>query len=220
MAEPDFDAPPATTEYTYTTPGVYKVKLTFRSDYGSYTTPEGTVHVVGELVPPTAQFDVTSSAPQVGEPVEFDASGSQGGSGKITGYEWNWGDGSSESLAGTATAAHTYAKAGPYTVKLVVTDNLGQKSVVDSQEVVVASAGNPVVGGTTTTPNPGNTGPPTITTGGGKTSTVKPLTDTQKLALALKACKKKPKKQRASCEKQARKKYSPKPKKKAKKKKK
>jgi hypothetical protein len=46
---------------------------------------------------------------------------------------------------------------------------------------------------------------PTTTT---DTSTTKTLTDTQKLAKALKACAKKPKRQRANCEKQARKKYA------------
>ncbi len=40
----------------------------------------------------------------------------------------------------------------------------------------------------------------------------KPLTEKQKLAKALKACKTKPKKKRAGCEKAARKKYGPKPK--------
>jgi hypothetical protein len=43
---------------------------------------------------------------------------------------------------------------------------------------------------------------------------VKPLTNAQKLANALKVCKKKPRKQRASCERSARKKYGAKPKKK------
>jgi hypothetical protein len=41
----------------------------------------------------------------------------------------------------------------------------------------------------------------------GATSTPKKLTNAQKLSRALKACKKKPRKQRASCERQARKKY-------------
>ena len=53
---PVFDVPPPTAEYTYTTDGKYKVKLTFRSDYGTYTTAEGTVNVLGSLVAPTAQF--------------------------------------------------------------------------------------------------------------------------------------------------------------------
>jgi hypothetical protein len=43
---------------------------------------------------------------------------------------------------------------------------------------------------------------------------VKPLTNAQKLANALKACKKKPKRQRSSCERNVRKKYGAKPKKK------
>ncbi len=139
MLAPQFDVPPSTAEYTYTVPGVYKVKLTFRGDYGSYTTQEGTVRVIGELVPPTAQFEVTTGSPKVGESVGVDASGSQGGSGKITGYEWNWGDGSpSESVEGTTTSAHAYTKAGTYTVKLVVSNNLNQKSVASSQQVTVS----------------------------------------------------------------------------------
>lgn len=49
--------------------------------------------------------------------------------------------------------------------------------------------------------------------GGSVKSVAKPLTDAQKLANALKACKKlKSKKQRSSCEKQARKRYASKPK--------
>ena len=50
------------------------------------------------------------------------------------------------------------------------------------------------------------------------TTTPKTLTSAQKLAGALKVCQKKPKKQRAGCEKQARKKYAPAARKKAKKK--
>ncbi len=45
----------------------------------------------------------------------------------------------------------------------------------------------------------------------------KKLTNPEKLAKALKACKKQPKNKRATCEKQAHKKYGPKPKKKKKK---
>ena len=82
---------------------------------------------------------MTTAAPQVGAAVDFDASASQGGSGTITGYEWKWGDGSAaESVSGTATAAHPYAKAGSYTVELIVTNNLNQRSLAASQQVVVA----------------------------------------------------------------------------------
>jgi PKD repeat protein len=40
----------------------------------------------------------------------------------VTNYSWNWGDGHSTSTA-SATAQHKYAKAGTYTVSLVVTDS-------------------------------------------------------------------------------------------------
>ncbi len=58
----------------------------------------------------------------------------------------------------------------------------------------------------------GNLPPPTSGNLGVKVSKPATLTLKQKLAKALKACKGKPKKKRATCEKQARKKYGPKPK--------
>jgi hypothetical protein len=45
-------------------------------------------------------------------------------SGTITAYHWDWGD--ATAAATTASASHTYASAGARTVKLMVTDNLGQ----------------------------------------------------------------------------------------------
>ena len=58
----------------------------------------------------------------------FDASASTDDHG-ITGYDWSYGDGSSGSSAGgVATASHTYALAGTYTVTLTVTDAAGQRS--------------------------------------------------------------------------------------------
>jgi len=43
--------------------------------------------------------------------------------GSITGYSWNWGDGSA--LSTTASPSHTYAAAGNYTITLTVHDNYG-----------------------------------------------------------------------------------------------
>jgi PKD repeat protein len=142
MQAPNFIAPPATAEYTYLTEGTYKVKLAFRSDYGTYTTSEGTVKVTGSIRAPTAQFNVVTPAPQAGAQTTFDASGSQGGSGVISAYQWSWGDGSEESIAasGSTTFTHTYSASGTYQVKLIVTNNLGHSSTAYSQSVVVAEA--------------------------------------------------------------------------------
>ena len=47
---------------------------------------------------------------------------------KVTSYLWRWGDGKSTTTK-FATTHHTYAKAGRYTVTLIVTDNRFQKTV-------------------------------------------------------------------------------------------
>ncbi|MGB3731830.1 PKD domain-containing protein [Microbacterium sp.] len=69
-----------------------------------------------EILPPTAEF--TAKAKYLG--VDVDGSASHASSGSITDYQWDWGDGSAASHG--ATASHTYAQPGSYTVALTVTD--------------------------------------------------------------------------------------------------
>jgi PKD repeat protein len=57
---------------------------------------------------------------QGGLTVELDGSGSTDTDGTITRYDWDFGDGTD---AATATASHTYAAPGEYTVSLRVRDN-------------------------------------------------------------------------------------------------
>jgi len=70
------------------------------------------------------------SEPAMGEtplPVRFDATSVEGPAGKIVSYAWDFGDGAK---AEGATAAHTYAKAGTYTVALQIKDAQGRTDVV------------------------------------------------------------------------------------------
>ncbi len=46
--------------------------------------------------------------------------------GKITGYVWNFGDGSKTVSTTANTAAHKYAKAGKYTITVTTTDSYKQ----------------------------------------------------------------------------------------------
>jgi PKD repeat protein len=82
----------------------------------------------------------TSSA--TGLAVAFDGSGSSDPGGTISGYAWDFGDGTS----GTGqTAAHTYAGAGNYAVTLTVTDNAGATGSVSRTVTVTAPPADTVV---------------------------------------------------------------------------
>ena len=78
-------------------------------------------------VAPTASFTATTN----GLGVTVDGSGSSDPDGTIASYAWEFGDGAT---GNGATASHTYATAGTYTVKLTVTDDDGE-SRSTSQEV-------------------------------------------------------------------------------------
>jgi len=70
---------------------------------------------------PTAAF--TGSCSTANTTCSFDASASTDTDGSITGYAWEYGDGST----GTGkTSSHTYSKSGYYSVRLTVTDNAGK----------------------------------------------------------------------------------------------
>ena len=101
--------------------------------------PTGT----GPVVNPTASFTTTQSTTN---PLtwSFDASNSAPSSGQtITGYAWNFGDGST---ASGQTTSHTYAAGGTYTVSLTVTDADGGMATtthqVHSGALVVNSTGD------------------------------------------------------------------------------
>jgi PKD repeat protein len=71
---------------------------------------------------PTASFVYSPTNPIVGQKVNFNAAGSSDGDGYIVSYEWNFGDGRTDSGQNTT---HKYKQAGSYNVVLVVTDNNG-----------------------------------------------------------------------------------------------
>jgi PKD domain/Divergent InlB B-repeat domain len=68
--------------------------------------------------PPRASFTVAC----IGMTCSFDASGSSDPDDPIVTYAWDFGDGAAGS---GQKASHTYARAGSYTVNLILTDNAG-----------------------------------------------------------------------------------------------
>jgi PKD repeat protein len=199
----------ATPSHAYVEPGNYTVTLKITNAENKTGEISHTITVAKAL--PIAAFSVTTTSPTAGQSVAFDGSASSDPDGPIANYEWNFGDG--ESASG-ATPSHIYAKPGSYTVTLKVADdegktgevshlvNIAQPVSLSSQPVSLSS--QPVSLSSLTTPlSKENTEP-------APKPKSKPLTNAQKLAKALKACKKyKSKGKRVSCKKAARKKYRP-----------
>ena len=87
--------------------------------------------------PPTASFTRTCTDLAC----SFDASASSDSDGTIVSYAWNFGDGSA---ASGATASHTFAASGSYTVTLTVTDDAGDSGAA-SQTVTVSDGNVPAL---------------------------------------------------------------------------
>ncbi|HEU5223731.1 MAG TPA: PKD domain-containing protein [Candidatus Lumbricidophila sp.] len=69
----------------------------------------------------------------------FDGSASSDPDGQITGYQWQFGDGS---VATGASTGHSYAAAGTYTTTLTVTDNQGGTHTATTTFAVTAPPGS------------------------------------------------------------------------------
>jgi PKD repeat protein len=122
----------ALVSHTYTLNGTFVVTLTIKDTNGLTATTNDQVTIGAGA---TAAFTFSPASPTAGV-VSFDASTSTASNGgTIVTYVWTFGDGTAVSTS-TPLVAHTYA-AGPYTVKLTVTDSDGSTGT-STQTLVVA----------------------------------------------------------------------------------
>jgi len=82
---------------------------------------------------PRAAFIPANKAVYLGEPIEFNAADSSDPDGRITAFEWTFGDG--EHAAG-AIVEHEYTLVGAFVVTLTVTDDGGKQNTTASHAYV------------------------------------------------------------------------------------
>jgi parallel beta-helix repeat protein len=133
----------ATATHTYTGGGTFTVTVTVSDAAGLTST--ATSQVTATLVGPTAAASVTPRMGATPLYVTADASESTAGSAAITGYAFDFGDGSTPVSGTVPTATHTYTTVGTFTVTTTVTDANGAKATVIHH--VVVSAGPAVANG-------------------------------------------------------------------------
>ncbi|MFO1439283.1 MAG: PKD domain-containing protein [Verrucomicrobiaceae bacterium] len=112
--------------------------LTAYDDYASL----GQFSLTGTVLPVNGQAPIAvadASAPTSGAAplaVSFSSSGSYDPDGTIAAYDWDFGDGTTSTVA---NPVKSYANPGTYTASLVVVDNTGLSSVADTVVIVVQS---------------------------------------------------------------------------------
>ncbi|KQZ90331.1 hypothetical protein ASD62_14575 [Phycicoccus sp. Root563] len=122
-----------TASHAYAAAGTYTVRLTVTDDRGATNSTTRAVTVVTNQAP-TASFTDSESFLTLG----VNGSASSDPDGTVASYAWDFGDGAS---ATGATASHSYAAAGTYTVRLTVTDDKGATGTT-ARAVTVATAPN------------------------------------------------------------------------------
>lgn len=108
---------------------LYYYRIESIDSTGHIATFDGTISA---SVPPVADAGGVYSG-IVGQPINFNGSGSYDPDGTIVSYAWDFGDGG---ISAGASPTHSYAAAGTYTVTLTVTDNSGATATASTSATV------------------------------------------------------------------------------------
>jgi len=118
--------------HTYGTAGTRTVTLTVTDNQGATDSVSARVVAGQTNVAPTADFTGSCN----GLSCSFDGRTSSDPDGTVVGYAWDFGDGAT---AAGPTPSHAYARAGTFSVTLVVTDNNGATGSTTNSQPVTAN---------------------------------------------------------------------------------
>lgn len=119
--------------HSYGTEGTYNVTLTVSDNDGVMDADSTTVTIGSGNLPPVADAGGPYSG-TVGLAIQLDGSGSSDPDGSIVAYQWDFGDGSVDTVQ---NPSHSYAAPGTYNVTLTVYDDVGAMDA-DSTTIEVA----------------------------------------------------------------------------------
>lgn len=125
--------------HSYSQPGRYTVKLSVEGDQIGQCSASASDELFVEVVEaPVARISASDASP-VGTAVAFDGSGSQFAAGTITGWQWDFGDGTT---AEGAQVEHVFAEPGVYQVSLSLDSdaNLESCRVVQTRHFISINA--------------------------------------------------------------------------------
>lgn len=114
---------------TYTAAGTYVATLTTTNANGCRASANTNV-IINPL--PIAGFNASTAC--LNSPVVFTSTSTVPAGGSITGYNWNFGDGTGTSVS--QNPSYIYTQAGTYTVTLIVTSDDGCNDTITSQVIV------------------------------------------------------------------------------------
>ncbi len=142
------DANGVTAEHTFDQSGTYTVNLRITDNTGQFAVASQDV-VVALANVPTAdiQIPTTDGHYYSGTQYTFQGDKSKSPSGRISKYEWDFGDQTPK--ATTRTATHVYKNAGNYEITLTVTDDQGAQGQATQKINVEVPTGAPLAAITT-----------------------------------------------------------------------
>ncbi len=129
----------STTTHAYSTPGTYSATLTVTDNGGLTASKTAQITITDRA--PLVTWSSSPANPSSGQRVTLSITASDP-DGSVTAIRVDWGDGTIDTLSGSATSdTHTYTLSGStsksFTINVTATDNGGQTSIPSSSTVTV-----------------------------------------------------------------------------------